>query len=833
MSTPTVAVNDGKHKLIVAEEGERVLTPEQNRKYEMGHPRARKEPMKANVVFDQGGDVPSVGERIASRAQDLLDDARAASKPLDNEAQAFKEKQEMVNSVAQPKPVVDPGTMNNNVPSDRMHPSAGYGMGKGEKRLYTDPQGNPINPTTPQGMGAAGPQRPVPSGLMGKAYDCGGRVYGEVYEEGGKVTVDPAKQAAISQATQEIKAEDQGGGAPADFAGPVLPNPNGIKVSDDTERPPDEPTRLSGGAKMTTDNAPLTAPKMDTSNPPHNEIETSGQLSSAKGSPMVSSGQMGKGLPAIEQPKDNAGMLPGTTDQPDQYKNEIEASLQGRTVGHDSSVSPYRNEDPAKANLQAISDQDKLKAAAMGKDGLADQGANMIHAKALGLNKSNEVPLPQPAATAREKVVNQEKQLREKMLNAPTEQERFQAEKDLAELKRRTPWGSEGSAHPGIMGKIGHVVSAIGQGIGQGVAPYAINSIPGSRADIARQENLGEQGVEQAQKKEMTTAQTAVEQGKPELQKEAQGIAEEKNTIAADKNKMQHDAQLRQRGYKTDATGAEVPIPYEEMSFPEQARHDLNQAKANAQNAIAELKRAQADPNSPQSQLILAKAKAEGEKMDQAGQKLGLDVDKYKAEFLGVDHDNNPLPGVQTTSEGKPIGTKVGAGAGDKVGQTLQTKGVQARNVQDNLNAAIDLIQENPNLFGKIQGHFTTTANMIGSDDPAIDRLGNIIHNAAMASNSVHGLRGGKAIEDTEAKMLNHFRNSTEATIAGLQDTIDSMGTFTSAATKGAKATIEAPTKKEKEAAKTAAPAGATNEVLKDGKVIGHVVDNKFVALPK
>ena len=184
--------------------------------------------------------------------------------------------------------------------------------------------------------------------------------------------------------------------------------------------------------------------------------------------------------------------------------------------------------------------------------------------------------------------------------------------------------------------------------------------------------------------------------------------------------------------------------------------------------------------------------------MDQAGQKLGLDVDKYKAEFLGVDHDNNPLPGVQTTSEGKPIGTKVGAGAGDKVGKQFQTKGVQARNVQDNLNAAIDLIQENPNLFGKIQGHFTTTANMIGSDDPAIDRLGNIIHNAAMASNSVHGLRGGKAIEDTEAKMLNHFRNSTEATIAGLQDTIDSMGTFTSAATKGAKATIEAPTKKEK-----------------------------------
>jgi hypothetical protein len=888
MATPTIRVNDGEHKLVVVKSGERILTPEQNRKYEMGHPRARKEPMKANVVFDQGGMIdpdasvdamnsqtsqapptdpnalakkaldnskklaaanampgqghvdtstspllnqeafdqggdvqaePSVGERIASRAKELLSQSKAVSAPEDNEAQAFKEKQEMVNSVAQPKPVVDPGTMNNNVPSDRMHPSAGYGMGKGEKRLYTDPQGNPINPTTPQGMGAAGPQRPVPSGLMGKAYDCGGMVY----DEGGDVTVDPAKQAAISQATQEIKAEDQGGGAPADFAGPVLPNPKGIKVSDDTERPPDEPTRLSGGAKMTTDNAPLTAPKMDTSNPPHNEIETSGQLSSAKGSPMVSSGQMGKGLPAIEQPKGNAGMLPGTTDQPDQYKNEIEASLQGRTVGHDSSVSPYRNEDPAKAHLQAISDQDKLKAAAMGKDGLVDQGANMIHAKALGLNKSNEVPLPQPAApTARENVVNQEKQLREKMLNAPTEQERFQAEKDLAELKRRTPWGSEGSAHPGMMGKLAHAASAIGQGIGQGIAPYAVNAIPGSRADIARQENLGEQGVEQAQKKEMTTAQTAVEQGKPELQKEAQGIAEEKNTIAADKNKMQHDAQLRQRGYKIDATGAEVPIPYEELSTHEQGVYDLNQAKSHAQDALAELKSAQASPDSPQSQLILAKAKAEGEKMDQAGQKLGLDVDKYKAEYLGLSHDNTPLPGAQLTSEGKPIGTKVTGAKGGQPTAMQKNKADLSENVQHNVDDATKLIRANPDLFGKVQGRFTTAAQMIGSNDAAISRLGVVIHNIAVASGGIHGQRSQQAVEAYEKDLLNRFKNSPEATIAGLKELRGSVGDFMK---DGGKKPIVDP---------DLVPKGASAEVLdKNGKVTGHVVNNKYVALPK
>jgi ElaB/YqjD/DUF883 family membrane-anchored ribosome-binding protein len=62
---------------------------------------------------------------------------------------------------------------------------------------------------------------------------------------------------------------DSGGdvGAPADFPGRVFPNPQGIKPMLDTEIPPPETERLSGGAKMNTDNAPLTNPKGDVSNP--------------------------------------------------------------------------------------------------------------------------------------------------------------------------------------------------------------------------------------------------------------------------------------------------------------------------------------------------------------------------------------------------------------------------------------------------------------------------------------------------------------------------------------------------------------------------------------
>jgi hypothetical protein len=67
MSLPKINLRDGKHRTIIAEEGERVLTPEQNKEYEATHPDARMKPMRANIadcggrVYDAGGSLGSVG----------------------------------------------------------------------------------------------------------------------------------------------------------------------------------------------------------------------------------------------------------------------------------------------------------------------------------------------------------------------------------------------------------------------------------------------------------------------------------------------------------------------------------------------------------------------------------------------------------------------------------------------------------------------------------------------------------------------------------------------------------------------------------------------------
>lgn len=780
---PRIDLNDGKHKMIVAEDGERVLTPAQNREYEAQHPDARKEPMKAQV-YDGGGSVktPSLTDRIKSRAVQLYNQGQALSAPEDTEAEAFQQKQQNVDSSLKPSTEMQPLAPKPAMPvaADRVNPSAAYGSRPGEQRIDTT---NMLKP-------------------LGVAYDSGGIV--SVYDDSGVVSTDhesddPAKEAAYHQAAAEVHAEEA-----AKMKRFPQPQSGPARIQSDTDMP-----EAQQGSRMNIDNAKGGGPDMNMDNTPYPgffqnedpdgpnvpfrpakegakepEITESSMKTSLGPKVAVPGNTQMRNLPGIETPKRN-----GTTDQPMDSENEASARAAGYPVQHTANGEP---------DVQSIIQQDKIAAAKKGHAGLADLGLAMIHENAFKKEAPPMAPiapvdpnlaqpgLPTPTKGEHPEVAKRvvaEQQLRDKMLYAPTEQERFQAEKDLAELKRRTPWGTAEN-HPGVLGKIGHVASEVGQAALRPIAPYVADYIPGSKVDLARQAARGEQGVEQAQEKQYKGAQIQSAEAQPEIAEAKLEQQEEKITNA-------QNALLRKQQLKVDAAGNQIPLTYEELTPQEQGAYDLQEAKSQAQNSIATLKQAQADPDSPQSKLALAKIKEMGRKLDLAGQKLGLDVAKYKADYLGLDEKNEPLAGVQTTPEGKPIGPKVSGKGG--AGGPLAVKGVQARNVQDNLNKAIDIIQENPDLFGKVQGRFTTTREMLGSDDASIRRLANIIHNAALASTSVHGLRGEKAVEATEKDMLNNFKDSPEATVAGMMDTIDSMGTFTDAATKGATNTINAP----------------------------------------
>jgi hypothetical protein len=580
MATPKISLNDGKHKMIVAEAGERVLTPEQNEEYEKQHPDARRQPMRAEVsgtrmpmyqdggdvsgvpaapdisnlttsrdssgpnmnvtpsgpgflekvkehaqggggkqlpgqtmvdihdtpqmdqeAFDEGGDVksaPSVTDQIKARAGEIYKQAKQAPADYGSEAEGFKQRQQNINQYnAAAAPAAPQMRSYAPVEADKLNPAGKYGMRTGEQRLNA--QGDVLNPTTPQGMGAEGPQRPVPAGM--RSFDCGGMVY----DEGGDVQTDDdkLKAAALEQAKAEVT------GAPASFGGPVIPNPKGIKVSDDTERPMAEPQK----AQMSTGNAPLTSPTMNTQNASPQGPITS-EASTGKPNPMVSPASTRMPEAAIHSGATDTTPLPNHGPAP-RNPQAVPAQPDISSFGDmgNQSIGEHRQEALKAATPKMISpemqavhqDADE----AMQKGDTVGLGKAAINARMLKQGEASGAPAAPaaPAMTEREQVVAQEKALHDKMLFAPTEEERAQAEKDLAELKRRTPWGSEGSAHPGMGGKIAHGISSIAQGLARGAVPYALPYIPGSQANIAAQEQHGQQGVEAAEKTGLNQAE--------------------------------------------------------------------------------------------------------------------------------------------------------------------------------------------------------------------------------------------------------------------------------------------------------------------------------------
>lgn len=875
MPLPRINIHDGRHKMIVAEDGERVLTPEQNKEYEMQHPGARQEPMKAEV-YDKGG---TVEDRISARAKELYDQSKAVSAPLVGASgDALQQQGQMLRTdMGTPSP---DAAMKSYAPvaADRVNPEARYGMHSKEQRL--DDQGNVVDPTTPQGMGAAGPKMPVPSAL----YDKGGVVgrlkkmfsgseedkaldekqknideYNaaveaekagsekkepdpdrpedvttpegmgakgpklpepkelSIYDEGGDVSTEDeaAKAAARKQAEEEVKNESKG--APSDFGGMVIPNPKGIKPQMDTDKPEPDLGYKMQGAKMLTDNAPTDEP---TIKDPQVPLRDTGE---------------GQASPVMTE----ASTRPRTIAAPRPTGMNVRPSLQDNVPKTTPSTIDENQVSPSGVNPEhaAIIQKDKEDAASKGD--LLGLGKAMINERIFAPKKEEKSDVgpilsggspEMPQYTGTQKAMNAEKhselqakrQDYDKRIQAALDTGTPQGQAEAASLQlakshfdKMNPFGSEAN-HPGLIGKIEHGLAKAGNIAGNIVAPGTMSLIPGTELNKQEQRTRAEGEVAQGEENRLKEAQASEAEGKPALQQEQQRITEEKN-------QMTHEAALRQKGYKTDAAGNEVPLQYAEMSAHEQGVYDLNAAKSNAQNAIAELKQAQADPNSPQSKLILEKAKSEAKKLDIAGQKLGLDTDRYKAEFLGVDREGKPLPGAQTTTEGKAVGTKVAA-AESKATAMQKNKADLSENVQHNVDEATKLIKNNTGLFGKVQGRFTNVAQMAGSDDPAIAQLGVVIHNIAVASAGIHGQRGQSAVEAYEKDLLNKFHNSPEATLAAMDEIRNSVGDFMKDANK-------------KEVPKpTAMPKGIPETAThtykdKDGKIVGYADGGKYHSL--
>lgn len=311
--------------------------------------------------------------------------------------------------------------------------------------------------------------------------------------------------------------EEKQEGAPADFEGPVYPNPGHMKVQEDTEKP-----AIDQKAPMNMQNAP------------------GGQ---AAGQPAAVQEASFKPKEPIV-PHDNGMMKPSKLAPP---------------------AGPQQVEQVAPPDPnQVIADQHaktmKAKLDAASKGDLVGMGAAIIAGNALpkppipGAAEGGVVPdvnLGQgggamPNYTGKERVgagtpgemqvkkqyQDQLDDLDHKILTASKihtpegKQELGYLQSEKAVLQKMNPLGSAGNK-PGLLGKIEHGLGAVGNAVGDALIPNVMPNIPGTQANLNAQNEEGAANVEQGSSDALRAAQADKAQQTPPVKPQDQ-LAQEK-----------------------------------------------------------------------------------------------------------------------------------------------------------------------------------------------------------------------------------------------------------------------------------------------------------------
>ena len=219
-----------------------------------------------------------------------------------------------------------------------------------------------------------------------------------------------------------------------------------------------------------------------------------------------------------------------------------------------------------------------------------------------------------------------------------------------------------GQNHP-LLGKIGGIglqglatLGDIGLSL-TGPGRIAEGMIPGTAGYHAAQLRNVSGELTQDEANREKEAQTVNLQSKPELAQAKNDLAQEKQNEIGTHHESQIDAQLRQHGFKHDEEGNIIPLPYEEMSEEQQGVHDLKASQDELAQATTALRKAQADPNSPQAKIAQQRLEGAQQARSIALQRLGLSEKVFDARYQGTDTHGQALPGAMLTDEGKPVGS--------------------------------------------------------------------------------------------------------------------------------------------------------------------------------
>lgn len=341
--------------------------------------------------------------------------------------------------------------------------------------------------------------------------------------------------------------------------------------------------------------------------------------------------------------------------------------------------------------------------------------------------------------------------------------------------KDANPWGSPNN-HPGIGGKIAHVLSRVGNIAGGILAPSVMANIPGT--DLNRraeeqglahqiQEVTGEESRNAAQ--DANTAHTNAET--PE--------------VAPNAESSRALQRAQESNLESETSSRDNPKPSYEIHDTAAGPLFVNKATGTAQHLSVD-----GTPIGPKIQTKAVQLEIGGK----PHQVLVNEADGSLIKDMGESGEKPPVTNVNQgtwtlqndATTGKPLlfNTKTGetkeapANLARKPNAEEQKRGDLAQNVNENLDTLEEIVNRRPDLFGPVAGRITKGKEMIGTGDADVGTLKTIEDNLGMAMQSAHGMRSAQHVETSAQSVLNGFKNEPAALLASIKAARNSVGTF-------------------------------------------------------
>lgn len=284
------------------------------------------------------------------------------------------------------------------------------------------------------------------------------------------------------------------------------------------------------------------------------------------------------------------------------------------------------------------------------------------------------------------------------------------------------------------------------------------------------------QATEQESLPELHKTQAELATSKLENSKEVsdakQGTSDAKQALAeseAERKRGENETKIKtdlaSHGFKMDPdTKALVPLPYEEMSEPQKAIHDLKASQSELADARSALVKAQKD-NIPASMEMARKRIDNAQRShDTAMERLGLSEKQYEMRAHGTEN-GEALPGSVLGDDNKPVGTAFQSNV--RPTGTERNKADLASSAHEQLQDIKSIVAKRPDIFGPLAGRKTDFTVWVGSQDPDAQRF-----RAArtIAGDHLAGVFGGRSEAALQAldSAIGQFKDNPDALQSGL-----------------------------------------------------------------